>query len=686
MNTHAEASSRMHGKFPLRDAGIACALGLVAAASVARAGDASPDNSQGNLADMSIEQLLNEPVTSVSKKDTNLFQSPEAIAVVTDDDISRMDFTSIPEALRFVPGVDVARIDGSSWAVSVRGSNSQFANDTLVLIDGRTIYEASFGGVYWKTQEIPMQDIDRIEVVLGPGSTLWGANALNGVINVISKSAQETQGLLTTVNEGTEDDPSATLRYGGKLGNSVFYRAYVTYFNKNGLDEPDGADAEDFSHGWRTGFRLDATTSATDTFTLEGDAFDISTGESVSIPDLVLASNQLIDVISQDHGEDLLGKWVRKTSEASQWSVQAFYDHYNNTVGITEEKNDTLDFEFQDRFPIGSNQDIVTGFGFRGVRNTLPPSANVMWNPELDLIHLYSAFLQDQVTVIPGVLSLIPGTKLEHNDVTGFEFEPGTRLLWTPVATQTFWLGATRAVRTPALTETAAQFAVTAFPTSPGGPPAEVVLEGNPDIDRSEKVDAYDAGYRIQPTHNLSFDFAVFYDVNHDLIVYGPAVSQFVTAPLPPHLLLISTTDSGGTGASYGGEFSVLWKVTDAWRLAADYSLLRSKYSPDDSESEDSPRNQAHLRSFLNLPHGLELNGAVGFVGRIVDTESVITQPVPSYFRVDLGLVWRPSPSLEIGVWGQNLTAREHLEFGSQLTTVVSEVPRGIATRITWHH
>lgn len=658
---------------------LCAALGAYASAS-----DTPSANPAASLGDLSIEQLMNEPVTSVSKKETNLFQSPAAVAVVTDDDISRMDFTSIPEALRFVPGVDVARIDGSTWAVSVRGSNSEFANDTLVLIDGRSVYSTSFGGVFWKTQGVPMQDIDRIEVIRGPGSTLWGANALNGVINVISKSAQETQGLLTTVSEGTEDDPSVTVRYGGSAGGAVFYRAYVNYFNRNEQVLPDGADAGDFSHGWRTGFRLDAKPSPSDTFTLEGDGYDLTTGESETVPRIDLGENQVLNILSGDHGEDILGKWVRRTSDASQWSVQTFYDHYHNAVGGTQEINDTFDVEFQDRFPIGARQDIVSGMGYRFVRGVLPPSSVATWTPELDLVHLYSAFVQDQVALLPDRLSLIPGAKFEHNDVTGFEFDPGVRLLWTPDSAQTLWLGATRAVRTPALTETAARFAVAEFPTSPGGPPGEVELAGNPAIVRSEKLDAYEAGYRIRPTSQVSVDVAAFYNVYHDLIGYAPAVAQFVFNPTPPHELLLSTAEPGGTGHSYGGEVSVQWRVTERWRLIADYSLLRSRFYPDDSESEDSPQHQVHLRSYLDLPHGFELNGALAYVGHIVDTESSAPQPVPSYVRMDLGLVWRPSPVVEVGVWGQNLGDRRHLEFASQLTPILVEVPEEIAVRITW--
>ncbi len=636
-----------------------------------------------NLGDLSIEQLMNEPVTSVAKKETNLFTSPAAVAVITADDISRMDFTSLPEALRFVPGVDVARIDGSDWAVSVRGSNSQFAADTLVLIDGRTIYEASFGGVYWKTQGIFMPDIEQIEVIRGPGSTLWGANALNGVINVISKSAQETQGLLATVSEGSEDDPSVTLRYGGKASDSVYYRAYLNYFNRNALDDPTGAGAGDFSRGWNSGFRLDAAPSANDSLTFEGNAYDLRSGESVSVPNLNLAAPQIFDLVNADKGVDLLGKWVRHISDESQWSLQGFYDHFHNAVGLSQELGDTFDVEFQDRFPIGSNQDVVAGAGYRFVHGVISDNEVATWTPALDVDHLYSAFIQDEVTLVPKRLSLIPGIKLEHNDVTGDEYEPGARLLWTPSATQTIWLSATRAVRTPSLVDTASRFTVAAFPTSPGGPSGEVVLAGNPAIDRSEKVNAYEVGYRVQVTSELSFDAAAFYNDYSDLEDYGPAVSQFVFTPSPPHLLVLSTITPGGTGRSYGFEPSMQWRVTARWRLVADYSLLRSRYYPDSAESENSPRYQAHLRSYLDLPLGLELNGALAYVSSIIDTGTVTPQPVPSYVRFDLGLIWRPSPALEVGIWGQNLGDPRHLEFASQITPLLVEVPEEIATRVT---
>ncbi len=656
-------------------------LGLCACAADNSSGGPAP-----NLGDLSIEQLMNESVTSVSKKATGVFQSPAAVAVVTADDIDRMGFTSIPDALSYVPGLDVARINGSDWAISSRGSNSEFANDLLVLIDGRTIYAPSFGGVNWEAQQMPMQDVDRIEVIRGPGSILWGANAENGVINVISKDAKETQGLLASASEGSEADPSLFLRYGGQAGNSVYYRADVSYFNENGLVDASGKAAPDFSHGWHLGFRVDAAPSTEDKVTLEGEYYDLKTGEAVAVPQLTAPFVPVLDVVSGDQGANLLGKWVRGSSDAKQWSAQVYYSHFHNAVGVTQELDDTFDFDFQDRFPIGSSQDIVAGFGYRYERGVFPPSAVATWTPELDLIHLYSAFIQDQIALVPDRLSLIPGTKFEHNDVTGFEVEPGIRLLWTPAPTQTAWLGVTRAVRTPALTETAAQFAVSAFPTSPGGPPAEVVLAGNPDLVRAEQVVAYEAGYRIQPSPNLSLDFATFYNVYDDLIGYGSAESEFVATPLPPHLVLISTSQTGGTGRSLGAETSVQLRLTSNWRLAADYSFIHMQFLPDDSEALDSPQHQAHLRSYLDLPHHLELNGGLSYISGIVDTEGAAPVAIPSYVRIDLGIVWRPSPSLELGIWGRGLGDSRHPEFGSQLTPLVTEVPREITTRITWRH
>jgi iron complex outermembrane receptor protein len=644
----------------------------------------SPDTPNGsNLGDLSIEQLMNEPVTSVAKKETDLFQSPAAVAVVTADDISRMDFTSLPEALRFVPGVDVARINGTDWAVSVRGSNSQFADGTLVLIDGRSIYTSSFGGVYWRTQGLYMGDIEQIEVIRGPGSTLWGANALNGVINVITKNAKETQGLVATVNEGSEDDPSVTLQYGGKAGDFVYYRAYLNYFSRSGLEDPVGADSGQFSRGWNGGFRLDATPSPDDSLTLEGNYYDLHVGESVSDPSLNLAAPQFVNVIGGDMGESLLGKWEKRISDNSEWSLQSFYDHYRNDNGLSQEFSDTYDLEFQDRFPIGDNQDVVAGLGYRFVRDFLPPSDVAIWTPELNLTHLYSAFVQDQVSLVRDRLSMIPGVKLEHNDVTGLEFEPGARLLFTPSTTQTIWLSVTRAVRTPTLVETSGRFVGATFPTTPGGPPAEVVVAGGPDIDGSEKVIAYEVGYRIQLTSELSFDVATFYNVYDDLIFDGPVSSQFAFSPAPPHLLLLSNTEAGGTGRSYGVEPSVQWRLSPRWRLVADYSLLRSRYDPVASESENSPRYQAHLRSYLDLPHGIELNGALAYVSSIVDTVTTAPQPVPSYVRFDLGLVWRPSRTFEIGVWGQNIGDPRHLEFANESSPSLIEVPEEFSTRLT---
>ncbi|HVW21086.1 MAG TPA: TonB-dependent receptor [Opitutaceae bacterium] len=653
-----------------------CAL-LIAAAPLLR----GQSTGASSLADLSIEQLMNEPVTSVAKKETNLFESPAAVAVITADDMRRLGATDVPEALRYAPGLDVARIGASEWAVSSRGSNAQFANDLLVLVDGRTVYTPSFGGVLWAAQEPASQEIERIEIVRGPGSTLWGANAVNGVVNIITKSARATQGWLVSAGEGLGEERDLTVRYGGQAGPSVAYRAYVEAANRPSLPELAGGDSGDGGRSLRTGFRLDAG-PADNTLMVEGSYYDVVKSEPVQVPLLAPPYNAEPLVGQSDRGVSLTARWSRDLSDVSQWSLQSFYSREANVIAVTPEYDSTYDLEFQDRLAPGAGQDLVWGAGFRYVSDDLLDSALARWDANRWDQRLLTAFAQDQIALLADRLSLIAGSKVEHNDFTGMEWEPGGRLLWTPDSSQTAWLAVSRAVRTPSGVETNGRLNVATVPDPAGGPPAEIALQGRPGLG-AEDVIAYELGYRVRPRPNLSLDLAAFYNRYTRLIEYGEPVALLVPAPVP-HLDLVAVEGDAERAEEEGAEAALEWRVSPAWRLSASYSLLSATFRPDGDEAGNSPRHQAHLRSFWDLGSRLELNAGASYISAVSYNEGSAPLAIPGYFSLSLGLVWRPAPGWEAGLWGDNLTQRRHPEFGSLITPEFREVPRSFSLRLTW--
>lgn len=681
LTVHRGAEILERGLGPLRRVESWLAAWLVAS-SISVAQEASKESAR-SLADLSIEQLMNESVTSVSKKETKLNQSPAAISVITQEDIRRSGLTSLPELLRTVPGLDVARINANQWAVSSRGFNHQYANKLLVLVDGRAVYTPSFGGVFWNAQDLVLADLDRIEVIRGPGATLWGANAVNGVINIITKSAKDTQGGLITTTVGTEDQPSTAIRYGGQLGTNLFYRAYVKYFNRDGLVDSTGKSAPDDWNSIRGGVRLDWEPSPENQFTLQGDYYSSEAGVNIQQPSQTAPFSQSMNLVAHNSGGNVLGRWTRSFSETSQLTLQTYYDRLKQDDGLETLSQDTYDIDLQHRFALGTRNDIVWGAGYRLTSMRLAPSFFAALNPASRQLQLWNAFVQDDITLAPDRLHLTLGSKFEHNDLTGLEIQPSARLLWTPSERQTVWAAASRAVRTPSLAERDIRVNVAAFPL-PFPPGAGLVsVFGNPNAEAEELI-SYELGYRIEPAKRLSLDAAIFYNVYDGLLAPVADPPRFEASPAPPHVLIPSTFQNSQAGETYGAELTARWRVTDLWRLTGSYTWLGMRLRPDRASEAESPQQQFQLRSDLNLSHHFELNGAAYFVDRVSPQTSAGRVPVSSYVRLDLGVTWRPTKSLEMGIWGQNLLDNQHPEFYSYRTTLRTEVPRGVLGTITW--
>jgi len=640
-------------------------------------GHSSGQDHSSDLADLSIEQLMNESVTSVSKKETPLNDAPAAISVITADDIDRFGIMSIPEALRLVPGMDVARIDGDHWAISSRGFNFPFADKLLVLIDGRTVYTPASGGVFWQAQDIVLEDLDRIEVIRGPGATLWGANAVDGVINITTKSAKDTQGFMMSTAFGTEEMPTTSLRYGGRLADNVYYRVYGKFFNRDGFDTGGGDDwsAE------RGGFRVDWEPSHETNFTLQGDYYKSDADKLFTKIRFNPPSTILTDAEEHNTGADVLGRWTQAFSKESSLTLQTYFDHVEQSDGFALEHRDTFDIDFQHRFALANINDIVWGGGYRFTTVKSDPSPNLVWTPNVSRLHLFNLFVQDDITLVPDRLHLTLGSKFEHNSITGFEIAPSARLVWTPSDQQTVWAAVSRGTATPSLFSLKSRLNLAAF-QPPFSPPIVISEFGNPNL-VAEKLIAYEIGYRIRPTKQLSFDVATFYNQYDDLITATPDPTGFETDPAPPHVLISTTEHNALSGETYGAELSSQWEVMSNWRLVGSYSWLHMHLHPDPSTEQDSPQHQFQIRSYLDLPHNIELNASIAYVDTISPLAAGTRVPISSYVRGDLGIVWHPNKSIEVGVWGQNLFQDRHAEFNSIADPNQVEIPRSVMGKIT---
>lgn len=624
---------------------------------------------------LSVEELLDVDVTSVSKYPEKLSEAAAAVAVLTQDDIESSGVTSIPEALRLVPGLDVARADAHTWAISSRGFNDIFANKLLVMIDGRTVYTPLFSGVFWEIQDTMLEDIDRIEVVRGPGATLWGANAVNGVINIITKSARDTQGLLISAGGGTEDRGFTSIRYGVKVNDEAFLRVYAKYFDRDESVLSNGDDAHDEWNMYRGGFRLDWDPTPQNSFTLQGDIYSGQEDETYLVPTFAPPFSTTISSTDNVAGGNLLGRWTHNFAADSVLTLQAYYDRTVRNTPIFGEDRDTGDVDLQHRFTLGEIQEIIWGLGFRVTHADIKNSLNVSFFPRDRTLALYSAFVQDEITIIPERVRLAIGSKFEHNDFTGFEAQPSARALWTPGHSQTIWASISRAVRTPS--EAESDVRLNPAPPVPL-PPGLLTIFGNPEME-SEQLLAYEIGYRVQPITALRLDLTAYYNDYEDLRTIEP----IFPGPVSP-----SRVSNKLSGDAYGTEISATAQVTKQWRIQSSYSYWQADLQLDRGSHDrntvmidegSSPHNQFFIRSILDVGWNVEFDSTLRYV-------DVLPFPkIPSYVTLDVRLAWSPLKNLEIAIVGQNLLDDRHPEFAPTfIGTQQSEVQRSVYGKVVW--
>src|SRR5438034_1111396 len=603
------------------------------------------------LKKLSIEQLMNLQVTSVSKRPEPLSQTASAIQVITPEDIRRSGASSLAEALRLASNLQVAQLDSRQWAISARGFNSTSANKLLVLIDGRTVYTPLFSGVFWDVQEVPLADIDRIEVISGPGATLWGANAVNGVINVITKDAKDTQGFLLSGGGGTEQHGFGTVRYGAALGSSVRARIYGRGFDRDATALPSGQGAADDWYLGQGGFRMDWEASSASRVTLQGDLYDGRIGQP-SAGDIAVS------------GGNAMAKWSHTISERSSLAAQLYYDRTHRDIpGIFGEDLDIYDVDLQHQARLGARHDVVWGLGYRLINDRVVNGSVLAFLPGHVARQWFTGFVQDEIALVPNRLHVALGTKIEHNDYTGFEIQPSRRVNWRLSPSRTLWVAVSRALRTPSRIDR--ELFARVSPTS--------FLAGGPGFHSEEEL-AYELGYRHQQG-SLAISVATFYSRYHGLRsveqLHPPATDTLVIA-------------NGQDGESYGAELAADYRVTGRWRLRAGYTELRVHVWPNPGSTDMSggsaeshtPDRQFSVRSAADLPAHLSLGGTFRYVGEIAN------QQVPAYGELDMRVAWQPAPMLELSVVGQNLLHDHHVEFGTP--SARRQIERGVYGAVAW--
>jgi len=656
-------------------------------ASAAPAAKASSDLE--GLLNLDIEQLakapvvvpsMDIPVTSVTREESTVGRSAAAVFVITQEMIRRSGAKNVPEALRMAPGLDVAQINSSTWAITSRGFNGSFANKLLVLIDGRTVYTPVFTGVYWDAQDVFLEDVERIEVVRGPGGTLWGANAVNGVISIITKHAKDTQGAYLNAGGGSVERSTENVRYGGQIGEDCYYRVYGKYFDNGPFPNPDRPGHDAWDQG-RFGFRSDWDVGGDkkDNLTIEGEHFvGIAGGQGV-FTSLTEPYTYTQYGNTYNTGQHALARWTHVRNEDSDWTLQSYFDNFQRDTILNAERVRTFDVDFQYRFPLNDRHKITWGAGYRYIQDNLPSNSpfTLCSIPVDRNYYVASQFIQDEIALSPDLFQLILGCKLEQNSYTYFEYQPTIRAMYTPDRKHTFWGAVSRAVHTPSRIDQD-MFITSAF--WPDIPFYARVL-GNKNV-KSETLFAYELGYREQTTEKFSWDVATFYNVYDEL-----RTTEYLGTP-PPDYYFTSQIANGPSADTYGVELATNYTVSERWQLYAQYTFLQMNIHGYTLYGDgNSPHNQVFLRSRWNPRENVDFDLMARYVDSL-GSRDLWTNALycPNYIEMDLRLAWRPRKHLEVALVGQNLLHNAHYEFvpSEDVFAPLNQVPRSVYGTVTW--
>jgi len=669
---------------------------------------------QKQLLHLSLTELLDTEITSVAKKTQKVSESAAAIAVITQEDIRRSSATTLPDVLRLATGLQVGQVNGHTWAISARGFNDVYAAKLLVLIDGRSVYMPDFSGVMWDMQDMVLEDIERIEVIRGPGGTVWGSNAVNGVINVITKHSKDTVGTLISAGSGTVDKAFGSLRHGLALSEHSYLRVYAKELLQNAF-EPSNALQEKWFHSqppknkgeandaWRVrraGIRLDSDSNASTHWMFQAESSNLEKSNyGFFTRD---ASTQVA------HGGHILGSLQHSISETSEFFAQAYYDYAQRDFNLVAVRNETFDFDFHHRWQFSPQHEFTWGGGYRALlensdsKNTQAFQQIPSFNYPTPFLHskIINLFLQDEIRLHPN-LKLTLGNKLERNDATTWENQPNIRLMWTASPQHSFWSAISRSVRTPARTERdlALIYAIgIQYPIAPNITlPLVNPVSGTPNI-RSEKQLSYELGWRFHPNKQLSVDTAVFFNHYDDLISFAFAAPTLNLAI--PALVMPITLKNTGSANTTGIEVNADWQVSPQWRLHAGYSYLHSVASMFKDVSL-TPESTSRFMMGWNAPHQLNLRSHWNFAPRWqwdvnlrwlsridIPPDETLAQAnsIRAYMSLDTRLSWQINKQVELSLVGKNLLSKQHLEFLSLRASdfLNTEVPRSAYLQVRW--
>ena len=624
-----------------------------------------------DITELGLQDLLNLEITSVSRRSQPVSQAASAVYVITAEDLRRTGVTTIPEALRLAPGVHVMQMDGTKWAIGIRGFSGRFSNKLLVMIDGRSIYSPLFGGVYWEANDMLLEDIDRIEVIRGPGATMWGSNAVSGVINIITKSARDTQGGTTAGGGGSQEGGFGSARYGGKAGPRLHYRLYSKYNSRSGQLLASGDRANDNWRKAQGGFRADWNPSERDEVLLSGDAYEGDGGERFPVTLREPPFQRITPYRASFTGSNVLSRWTHRHSERSTTQVQVYYDRVSRDNLLEHDTSYSVgDAEIQHEHDVSQHR-LIFGAGYRVSRDDTPKEWFGRFDPRRRTLQRVNMFAQDEITLVPEKLLLTIGSKFENNTFTNWEVQPSASLLWDLAPKKAIWFSVARASKTPDRANRDLIFDTFSAP----GPQDSLILGqllGSDQV-RSEHLTAFEGGYRFSPRPNLSFDATAFRDGYTDLLNLQPGQPQFLLNNGQPTTIIPLVQTNLGQRALYGAELSASWRPLEAGRLRFSYSWLRGGT---DSEADVAgPAHQFNARWFWSLPRGVEWDSSYFFVDQYAG--------IRAYHRVDTRFGWRPTRRWELSVVGQNLLDNQHLESPA-LFVVPTEIGRSIYAKVAW--
>lgn len=655
------------------------AVGTFATAFLTVCASAS-ESEQHLFRNPTFEELANATVTSVTRAPLRQFTAPAAAYVLTSQDVRASGSRNIPDALRFAPGVQVAQFDAHTWAIAARGFNTLFVDKLLVLIDGRSVYTPLWSGVYWEQHGWLDLDLDRIEVIHGPGGSAWGANAVNGVINILSKPAHETQGLALELGGGTEERAFGGIRYGGALGEDGHYRVYANYQARDDTLLAGGSDAGDAWNIARGGMRYEHTGAGTH-FMLKGEAHtgDFDEAKVIASPQAPFLQRA---ASGSSSGAYLQTAWSRQLTQESELRVDAWWDHYERRLAPSNEESDALKLELQYRTVLGAHS-LVSEVGYRRVDHESTASFAFALLPAHRTFDVWSASVQDEITLSPE-LSLTAGARVEHHDFVDWEWQPNLRLSWQRQEYETLWAAVGRAVRTPSISNEGGLITLNVTPSNtlaPGAPPAVQQIIGNPELE-AEELTAWEFGWRHRWPEQGSLQASAFYNDYDELITYT-ALPVDVTTLSPEFWRIPFLPVNAGSGSAYGVELSALWMPLPDWKLNFELSYLNLRVNPPgdplaDQLSGSSPRWQASVRSVHELWNDWQIAASLRFVDRLDSLG------VPSFIGADLRLARQFSGGTEFAIVGRDLWSEHHAEFRSGTYGVNGFVERSVFVTLSW--